>query len=423
MVTTRRQAENPEAKPVPRAKAVTKPRSKGGRKQKEEVKGKKEGEETVEVGIKRDSGGDAEAEEPPAKKSRVDAGEGRLDSEKEEKEKKAGHTYQSGTIERGHIYFFYRPRVELEEVHSLDDVQRFHMLLVPRPPEFAAGADSSTSEQPKLEENDEEMKVLKEGADAVPAAPATGVKKKPFRLVSIGKKSLPDPDAGGGGRGGGRKAVFWATVVTVGEDLAKLQEGLGGKEYETKTRGTRHQGPARIAARGAYAIVNSEGRTPSSRETHLGYYLSHPAADNFGEVQKALGIHQASSFVLQVKKPDAPNTGPANIGLSKGRRAEFSEEIMREVFGKGGARGRESYGLKFATVERREMLDYEGAELLFIAARSGEEGLENSLGEGRGEALAEAEKAEETHSVDSVLKELAIDAEKIPAAPLEGEWE
>lgn len=37
--------------------------------------------------------------------------------------------------------------------------------------------------------------------------------------------------------------------------------------------------------------------------------------------------------------------------------------------------------------------------------------------------MTEAEKAEESHSVDSVLKELAIDAAKIPAEPLEGQWE
>ena len=40
--------------------------------------------------------------------------------------------------------------------------------------------------------------------------------------------------------------------------------------------------------------------------------------------------------------------------------------------------------MRFASVEREEMLDYEGAELLLIAARAGEEGLEKSLGEGRG---------------------------------------
>lgn len=87
---------------------------------------------------------------------------------------------------------------------------------------------------------------------------------------------------------------------------------------------------------------------------------------------------------MQVKNPDAPNVGPAQVGLPKGRRAEFSDAIMKEVFGKGGARGRESYGLRFASVERREMLDCEGAEMLFIAARSGDKALETSLGEGRG---------------------------------------
>ncbi|EEB88360.1 hypothetical protein MPER_13841 [Moniliophthora perniciosa FA553] len=28
----------------------------------------------------------------------------------------------TGTIERGHIYFFYRPKVQKIEAHSLDDV-------------------------------------------------------------------------------------------------------------------------------------------------------------------------------------------------------------------------------------------------------------------------------------------------------------
>lgn len=135
--------------------------------------------------------------------------------------------------------------------------------------------------------------------------------------------------------------------------------------------------------------MNSEARTPSQRETHLGFYLSHPSGDQLGEVQKTLGLHQASSFVLQVKNPLAPPSGPGQVGLPKGRQADFPEEIMRNVFGKGGQRGRESYGLRFAACERKEMLDYEGAELLFIAARSGEGGLEHSLGEGRGQGKSE----------------------------------
>lgn len=81
------------------------------------------------------------------------------------------------------------------------------------------------------------MNLVSEGADAVPAPSTTNEKNKHFRLIAVGKKQLPDPDAGGGGKGGGRKATFWATVATVGDDLKKLEDGLGGKEYETKTRG------------------------------------------------------------------------------------------------------------------------------------------------------------------------------------------
>ena len=129
---------------------------------------------------------------------------------------------------------------------------------------------------------------------------------------------------------------------------------------------------------------------PSSRETHLGYHLSHPAPEELGEVQEVLGIHTASSFIVQVKNPLAPPTGSAQVGLPSSRRAQYPEEFLTSVFGKGGERGRESYGLRFVPVVRKELLDYEGAELLLIAARSGEEGLEASLGEGRGRGELQA---------------------------------
>jgi len=82
------------------------------------------------------------------------------------------------------------------------------MLLVPRPP-----ALKSTSAP----------------AEAFETA------KKRHRLISIGKKSLPDP--GHGGHGHGRKDAFWATVTAVGDDIEALNKGLGGKTYETKTKG------------------------------------------------------------------------------------------------------------------------------------------------------------------------------------------
>ena len=118
-------------------------------------------------------------------------------------------SYPSGTIERGHIYFFYRPKVDNDGANSMDDVSRFQMLLVPRPP-----------------------------ASELSAAPAEAIRtaKKHYRLISIGKKSLPDPNQGGSGHG--RKATFWATVTAVGNDMEELNKGLGEKTYETKTKGT-----------------------------------------------------------------------------------------------------------------------------------------------------------------------------------------
>lgn len=149
--------------------------------------------------------------------------------------------------------------------------------------------------------------------------------------------------------------------------------------------GTRHEGAARLVARGGYAIVNSDGKTPSQRETHLGYHVSHPPPADLGDVQTSLGIFSASSFILQVKNPLAPATGPQQ---AHSKPAEYPDWIMSDVFGKpkgkGQSKGRESYGLRFASCETTELLDYKGAELLLIAARDGEEGLETSLGEGRG---------------------------------------
>lgn len=338
--------------------------------------------------------------------------------------------YKSGVIERGHIYFFYRPRVEHEEAHSLEDIRNFHMLLIPRPPEFASAAEKAEEStgikgkpEPELAE-EAEMKVVQPGADAVPAPAPVKESKAKYRLVTIGKKHLPDPEKIGA-RGGARKEVFWATVTAIGDDLEQLQSGLGPKTYETKTRGTRHEATSRLAGRGAYAIVNSDAPTPSKRETHFGYHLSHPPPEEMGDVQKELGIATASSFIIQVKNPLAPATGLQPV-RTKG--AEYPDWLMQNVFGTPGegettqARGREKYGLRFTSCETPELLDYQQAQLLMIAARSGEEGLEESLGEGRGEALHKTEEKESRESVERVFSELGSVAEKFPAEPLEGEW-
>ena len=152
--------------------------------------------------------------------------------------------------------------------------------------------------------------------------------------------------------------------------------------YMKSLLGTRHEGPVRFAGRGVYAIVNSEGKVPSRNSTHLGYHLSHPT--ELGDVQKALGIDIASSFVIQVKNPNAEVPAGQRVGLPKSRRAVYSEDIMKNVFGKED-KGRSSAGLRFTNCNCIELLDHEGVELLLIPARTGVKGNDESLGEQRGE--------------------------------------
>jgi len=306
------------------------------------------------------------------------------------------YPFTPGVIERGHIYFFYRPKVQHEEVHSIDDVGKLHMLLVPN----VSGADA------------EQMNLVAQGADAAPPPESTTKDKKHFRLIIVGKKKLPDPEHE-------RHVPIWATVIFLGDNLHDLEKKLGEKTYETKTRGTRHTPPVRLAGRGVYAIVNSQGNVPSRNATHLGYHLSHPT--ELGDVQKALGIHIASSFVIQVKNPKAEAPAGQRVGLPESRRAMYSEGIMKHVFGRG-EKGRSSIGLRFTNCNCIELLEHEGAELLLIPARTGTEGNDQSLGNGRGEALEEVSRYESEEQVEQIFKELAFNKDQFPAEPLKGEW-
>jgi len=104
-------------------------------------------------------------------------------------------TLQNGILEKGHIYFFYRTKIDHgldNPPSSIDDIARLHILLVPRP---------------------------------------SGESKGHFRIMVIGKKRLPDSSKG--------REVFWGSVEKYGDDLEALQgnDGLGEKNYSTKTRG------------------------------------------------------------------------------------------------------------------------------------------------------------------------------------------
>src|SRR5690349_17877123 len=95
------------------------------------------------------------------------------------------------TIERGHIYFFYRPKVQSKDKKELpaynkQSIQRFYIVL---------------------------HKNL-----------------KPYRIILIGKKRLPSIDS---------REKSWGTIDLCTRHREKIIEALKQEEYGTKTRGKR----------------------------------------------------------------------------------------------------------------------------------------------------------------------------------------
>ena len=176
-------------------------------------------------------------------------------------------------LERGDIFFFYRPKVEHDEAHGIDDVQRFQVVL------RAAGG-------------------------------------RLFRMLTIGRKHLPDLQA---------HEREWGFVDLVTEEAGPVAEALKATTYETKTRGIRHLAAARPAGEGAYALQRD------GRNLLLAYRLELPTEP--GPVQEELRIAPEAAYVVALKNPDVPN--PPNIGLRERERVQFPAKEQREFHGTG----------------------------------------------------------------------------------------
>ncbi|MCC6556682.1 MAG: hypothetical protein IT372_27290 [Polyangiaceae bacterium] len=213
----------------------------------------------------------------------------------------------SEVLERGDIYFLYRPKVEREvgEVEGMEDVQRLYVVLHP------------------------------EG-------------ERRYRLIVIGQKRMPEL-----GGPEDRTRRNWGFVEKVAEDAKVMRQELAQRTYETKTRGERVLPEARPAGEGVYAIV-AHGDGGARRHTHLAYALELPREP--GEVQEELGLADEGSYVVSVKNPEAPS--PPSAGLRRGQRAELPRDLQ-ERFG----------GRRFVDVDPPAFLDHEGTEIVLVGAR------------------------------------------------------
>lgn len=181
---------------------------------------------------------------------------------------------QVETLEQGHIYFFYRPRVEQEQPQGAEDIQRLSMVIHP-------------------------------------------YDKARYRLLQIGRRRLPDPAQGG-------QARFWGFVDSVTSRPEKTEKALQGRTYRTKTRGERHTPAARPAGEGVYRILRHDDHT------HLVYALELPRKPD--EVQQELNIEQDASYIISIKNPEAGS--PRSAVLSEKQQAKYPQKLQKVFRGR-----------------------------------------------------------------------------------------
>jgi len=199
--------------------------------------------------------------------------------------------------ERGDLFFFYRPDVDDETPRDLVDIRRLHLVLRP------------------------------EAGDMI-------------RLITIGKKTLPDSGPSGGNH--------WAFVDRVFHAPEELKESLSGTTYQTETVGERHLPEARPAGEGVYAIVRH------GRDSVLVYALELP--EELGEVQEAFGIERQGRFIISIKNPGVAS--PAGLGLEPEQQGKLPDELQ-ELF---GAR-------RWHPADPPALLNHQGIEMILIGGR------------------------------------------------------
>jgi len=288
---------------------------------------------------------------------------------KEEKHpKKNKKETEPEILEKGLIYFFYRPKVGIKEAHGPEDVQKMYFLLWP-------GAPSILDDEQQMKQTKGEM-----GTD------------QPERLMMIAKKELPNIQEHG---------RYWGYVETVSYRVEDIDKKLGPTTYTTKTRGERHVEGARPVGEGVYALVMHHGRT------HLAFVLELP--EHLSQIQKAFHIEKEGSFVIQVKNPEAEG-----IDFLGSKRALYSPELMKSFVSEKTGKP-----LKF-TNALPQHLNYSGSEFIIIGASND---LKEELGE-TGEYIENLEKIDSWKiTSDKLWRELKLKKAEHPTEPLiQGKW-
>jgi hypothetical protein len=251
-------------------------------------------------------------------------------------------------------------------------------------PEVLEEGDIYFLYRPKVRPKDDEEEVAAEGLGDVEnfylvLKPRGG----PFRLINIGRKRLPDIEG---------HERNWGFVEMIAKSGSQIEQELRRETYDTKTRGERVRPAARPAGEGVYALLG-EGR-----KTYLAWALELP--EKPGPVQKTFNIPPKASLAISIKSPEKGG-GPRGAQLGDEQKADYPKSLQKE-FG----------GRKFAT-EDPHLLDYEGAEIIFIGARRNPEKAYH----------IDLQPEHESESSAEIFKQLQFTKSRHPVEPLlKGEW-
>lgn len=274
-------------------------------------------------------------------------------------------------LEKGDIFFFYRPKAKViddgsgGDVKSIEDIRRFFMVT-------ATAANTENEQQQQFDGTN--SKTPKEG------------ESPRYRLFVIGKKSLPEIRT----TEARRSERYWAKVGGIFENPQELTGELLSDEF-------RKGDAARAVGEGKYAIVKHQDHA------ELAYVLEMP--EEPGEAQRELGIEKEASYIVSIINPKVPV--PAGYPSSE-EPPNYPESILKE-FGENE---------NFISLARDlRFINFQNAQMILVGAREGRDVIQKEFG------IDIKEEKETVHSAD-IFSKLKIEKDKIPTKPLiEGKFE
>ncbi|KAF9904170.1 hypothetical protein EC991_002964 [Linnemannia zychae] len=326
-------------------------------------------------------------------------------------------------LEKGHAFFFYRPKMDVDQPSGTDDVQKLYMLLSP---DAAIGRVSTDSKYNGSTSPTASKKAESDGH----VKKEDGSEEALHRLLIIPRKALPvnEPSgadgAGGGSRSNKPGSRNWAFVDITSPDLATVEARLKEYTYSTKTRGERTQPSARFIAEARYEIIldHVDPEHPQRQSSHFVYALEVPQEP--GPVQNAFNIKKEGQFMIQVKNPQiqtpATERGAVRYATLKEKAAQLPQHLQEKF------RGVRKDQVRYTPLDSTEFLDVAHTELVLLALKRGAktefEELLKELEEEVEEEVREwsDDEGEDENgvngSVEQAYKELQVDKEAIPDA-------